>query len=124
MWFGKNTKKIHLSRKLNWSVGKAQYTNYYFWFVGTVCFVFACILIVHTNSKLTNPVKPEVLGATTEQNSPKDSIQLKNYTVNKGETFFSISQKFSIPIETLAQLNDMKTPFNIQAGQVLKIPVQ
>ncbi len=124
MWFGRNTKRIHLSRKLNWSVGKAQYTNYYFWFIGTVCFVLACILVIRTNSKLNQTTKPEVLGATTEQQNISNTIQITDYNVSKGETLFSISQKFSIPIETLAQLNDIKTPFNIQAGQILKIPTQ
>lgn len=124
MWFGNNTKKIKLSRKLNWSVGKAQHTNLYFWFIGSFCFVLACVLIVRTNVKLqTNPT-PEVLGAATHPEVQAETISLNSYTVSKGETLFSISQKFGIPIETLAQLNDMKTPFNIQAGQVLKVPIQ
>ena len=51
-------------------------------------------------------------------------ITLNDYTVGKGETLFSLSQKFNVPMETIAQLNDMNTPFNIQTGQILKIPAQ
>lgn len=43
------------------------------------------------------------------------------YTVKRGETFWRISQKFSVKPETLAQWNHLKSKTQIKAGQKLVI---
>lgn len=43
------------------------------------------------------------------------------YTVKKGETFWRISQKFSVKPETLAQWNHLKSKTAVKAGQKLVI---
>lgn len=43
------------------------------------------------------------------------------YTVKKGETFWRISQKFSVKPETLAQWNHLKSQTRVKAGQKLII---
>lgn len=122
MWFARNQKRIRLSRKLNWSVGKSQHTGFYFWTIGSLCLAAAVVIIVRTNSGLQNGAKPEVLGAATETAQTKPSFT--DYTVNRGETLFTISQKFGVPTETLAQLNDIRPPFTVKAGEIIKVPAQ
>lgn len=64
-----------------------------------------------------------MLGASTEQGvTESDAIIFTDYKVMKGETLFTISQKFGLPTETVAQINDIRPPFNIKAGQIIKIP--
>jgi LysM repeat protein len=122
MWFGRNQKRIKLSRKLNWSVGKSQHTSQYFWFVGSACLLIAVGLLIRTNANLKEQPKPAVLGASVVATPSTASLKLINYTIGRGETLFTISQKFKVPSETLAQLNDISPPFTLKAGQTIKIP--
>lgn len=125
MWFGKNQKRIKLSRQLSWSVGRGKHTNTFFWCVGLGCLIVAILLVSRTNTLLRNEAAaaPQVLGASTEtQTAQADAITFMDYKVAKGETLFTISQKFGLPTETLAQLNDIRPPFNIKAGETIKIP--
>ncbi len=125
MWFGRNQTNIKLSKRLRWSVGKGRYGNNKFWFIGAFCLILAGGLFFHTNQLLktpnTNP-KPTVLGATTTQtNNP--GLQFMDYQVTRGDTLFTISKQFGVPTETLAQLNDLNTPFTLKAGQIIKVPL-
>lgn len=124
MWFGKNQKRIKLSRQLTWSVGRGQNANAFFWAIGIGCLLIAAFCISRTNTLLRNQANanPQVLGASTDTPNPSTDISFTDYKVAKGETLFTISQKFNLPTETLAQLNDIRPPFNIKAGQTIKIP--
>lgn len=44
------------------------------------------------------------------------------YRIRSGDTLFSIAQRFGVEVEALEQLNKMKDPNFIYAGQLLKIP--
>ncbi|MBP9686654.1 MAG: LysM peptidoglycan-binding domain-containing protein [Candidatus Doudnabacteria bacterium] len=123
MWFGKNQKRIRLSRQLKWSVGRGRNNNRLFWSIGLCCLALSAFLISRTNALLQNEAAPQVLGASTEQGvTESDAIIFTDYKVMKGETLFTISQKFGLPTETVAQINDIRPPFNIKAGQIIKIP--
>lgn len=123
MWFGNNTKKIRLSRRLKWGVGKAQHTNTYFWLIGTVCLLAAIGIITRTNQLMSKQIAPSVLGATTTASAEETpALQFEDYKISRGETLFTISQKVGVPTETLAQLNDIKPPFALKAGQTIKVP--
>lgn len=125
MWFGNNTKKIRLSRRLKWSVGKAQHTNTYFWLIGTACLLAAIGIIARTNHLISKQITPSVLGATTTASAEETpALQFEDYKISRGETLFTISQKIGIPTETLAQLNDIRPPFTLKAGQTIKVPAQ
>jgi LysM repeat protein len=66
-----------------------------------------------------------VLGASdARQPTNPSQIQFISYTVQKGDTLFDISQKFGISWNTLATLNNLKSPFYLKPGQTLQIPKQ
>lgn len=46
------------------------------------------------------------------------------YTVRNGETLFDIANEFNIDPMSLAKVNNIKMPYNIRKGQILKLPVE
>lgn len=45
------------------------------------------------------------------------------YVVREGQTLFSISQEYGVPLEEMLAANPELNPLNIQAGQIVRIPV-
>jgi LysM repeat protein len=64
---------------------------------------------------------PQVLGAT-DIKKDINLIEFAEYKVQKGDTLFNISQKYNINWATLATLNNLKSPFVLKPGQIIKIP--
>ena len=58
------------------------------------------------------PVKP----TTTKR------VDLQEITVVKGDTLYSLSRKYEIPVNDLAVMNKLSAPFNLSVGQKLKVP--
>ncbi|MCR4623371.1 MAG: M23 family metallopeptidase [Alphaproteobacteria bacterium] len=46
------------------------------------------------------------------------------YLVAQGETLFDIANKFNIDPMNLAKVNNLKSPYNVRPGQVLKLPIE
>lgn len=44
------------------------------------------------------------------------------YTVQPGDTLYSIAQRFGVTVDTIAQANELSDPDYIFVGQVLVIP--
>lgn len=44
------------------------------------------------------------------------------YTVNKGDTLYSISEKYDVPVSLLMRINCIDDPYNLQVGVKLCIP--
>ena len=44
------------------------------------------------------------------------------YTVQRGDTLYSISRAFGVPVSTIQQANGLADPNDVKAGQVLVIP--
>ncbi len=49
-------------------------------------------------------------------------VQLKSITVAPGDTLYSLSRKYSVPVNDLAVMNDLAAPFALTVGQKLKVP--
>ena len=49
------------------------------------------------------------------------TVGANQYLVQKGDTLYNISRKFGIPVQTLAELNQLQAPYGIHVGQVLNI---
>jgi len=50
--------------------------------------------------------------------------ELEMYEVQRGDTLFNVSQKYGISWQTVAQINNLKEPYILKAGQKLKIPAK
>ena len=44
------------------------------------------------------------------------------YTVNEGDTLYSISEKYDLPVSLLMKVNGILDPYNLQIGHRLCIP--
>lgn len=49
-------------------------------------------------------------------------VELQEITVVPGDTLYSLSRKYSIPVNDLAVMNNLTAPFNLYGGQKLKVP--
>lgn len=61
-------------------------------------------------------VKEEVKPNTTTR------VDLQEITVAPGDTLYSLSRKYEIPVNDLAVMNKISSPFNLSVGQKLKVP--
>lgn len=59
-------------------------------------------------------------GKSNKKNYRKEISSTGRYKVQKGDTLFSISRRFSIPLDELKEMNNLSSG-NIHAGQILKI---
>ena len=49
-------------------------------------------------------------------------VDLQEITVAKGDTLYSLSRKYKIPVNDLAVMNKLTAPFTLSVGQKLKVP--
>ncbi len=118
-------KKFELSPRLKLGVGRGYSQNQVLKFAAIACLILALGLSVNAIRlvfKDKGSSSPQVLGATDVKSA--GSLEFIDYTVGKGDTLFNISQKFNISWTTLATLNNLKSPFYLKPGQILKIPKQ
>ena len=47
---------------------------------------------------------------------------LREITIEKGDTLYSVSRKYSVPVNDLAVLNKISAPFTLSVGQKIKVP--
>ena len=65
---------------------------------------------------------------TVEKSTPKPSpekdvrVPLKTVTVARGDTLYSLSRRYEIPVNDLAVMNGLRAPFALSAGQKLRVP--
>lgn len=60
--------------------------------------------------------------ATVEVPVITTKVELGEMTVAKGDTLYSISRKYEIPVNDLAVMNKLSVPFTLKVGQKLKVP--
>jgi LysM repeat protein len=124
-------RKIELSPRLKLSVGRGLSQNRKLKIFASGLLVLAIALSLNAlrliffssspASERSNAGQEQVLGASDVQN-PEEEVNFTEYTVQKNDTLFSISQKFNISWTTLATLNNLKSPFLVKPGQTLKVP--
>ena len=49
-------------------------------------------------------------------------VDLAEVKVEPGDTLYSLSRKYSVPVNDLAVMNNLAAPFALYAGQVVKVP--
>ncbi len=121
-------KKVELSPRLKFGVDRARTPNQILKISAVVCLVLAIGLTANDirllySSKTTN-YTGKVLGASDTRTVTVPDVQFIQYTVQKGDTLFDVSQKFNITWSTLATVNNIQSPFVLKPGEILKIPKQ
>lgn len=65
---------------------------------------------------------------TVEKSTPKSTpekdirVPLKTVTVARGDTLYSLSRRYEIPVNDLAVMNGLRAPFALSVGQKLRVP--
>lgn len=80
-----------------------------------------CLLVACERTALS-PVEIKIdneVGGFATENSLGNT-----YLVAQGETLFDIANKFNIDPMNLAKINNLKSPYNVRPGQVLKLPME
>ncbi len=69
-----------------------------------------------------SPAVTPVVAAPVAKSPTPARVQLQTVTVGAGDTLYSISRKYSVPVNDLAVMNDLSAPFRLTVGQRLKVP--
>lgn len=74
------------------------------------------------NLKPATPQKklPAIQAAPSRATTTR--VDLTEITVAPGETLYSISRKYSVPVNDLAVMNNLTAPFSLSVGQRLRVP--
>lgn len=56
------------------------------------------------------------------QRTSTTRVDLQEITVQKGDTLYSLSRKYEIPVNDLAVMNKISSPFDLAVGQKIKVP--
>src|SRR5580692_10313641 len=118
----KNKQKIQLSESLQLGVSDPASQSTLYKTGGIVLTIFSVLLAANivrslasghpsTQSTLATSqgVQPAVLGAY-------DQTTMSTYTVQTGDTLFSIASANGTSWEILAELNNLKAPYTLKAG--------
>lgn len=76
-----------------------------------------------SDPEITTPESPELVEATAVDVEPETMLFADStYIVQRGDTLFRIATRFGLKTQVLAQVNGIRNPSFIYAGQVLTIP--
>lgn len=79
--------------------------------------------VVATSAKTEIKTTVVAAPANTPAKAPTPArVQLQTITVGAGDTLYSISRKYSVPVNDLAVMNDLSAPFRLSVGQKLRVP--
>lgn len=77
-------------------------------------------LIVPNNASVDIAGGQQTLKTTPTKTTTR--VQLREITVAAGDTLYSLSRKYSVPVNDLAVMNDLSAPFTLSVGQRIKVP--
>ncbi len=68
--------------------------------------------------------KPAPKPAPKPKTTPKTTtrVNLTDITVGAGDTLYSLSRKYAVPVNDLAVINNLSAPFTLRVGQKIKVP--
>ena len=100
-------------------------TRLHMYLLWSTC-AFAALAILSgllTDSGSSTSSAPEdSVTTTTTFGGPTTTYVPKSYTVQSGESLFSIAQRFNLSAPALVELNKIKDPDRVSAGTVLLLP--
>jgi LysM repeat protein len=126
----KNKQKIKLSESLQLGVSDPASQSTLYRTGGIVLTIFSLLLavnIVRNMSSISAGSTPKTL-ATSQSVAQAvlgayDQASVSTYTIQKGDTLFSIAQAKNVNWEIIAELNNMKVPYTLKPGTAIKVPV-
>ena len=77
---------------------------------------------VETKPATKSAEKPVAKPAPEKPKSADVRVPLKTITVARGDTLYSLSRKYEIPVNDLAVMNKLTAPFALNVGQKLRVP--
>lgn len=70
--------------------------------------------------------KPKDMPKETPKESPKEKtdvrVPVKTIKIEKGDTLYSISRTYAVPVNDLAVMNNLSAPFALRVGDSLRVP--
>ena len=130
-----NKQKIKLSESLQLGVSDPASQSTLYRTGGVIFTVLSLLLVVNiyrnmvtvqvpgkTPLATSQNVQQAVLGAYDQASTAAQSPSVTQYTVQKGDTLFSIAQAKSVNWEIISELNNLKAPYALKQGQTIKIP--
>ncbi|MBQ1927508.1 MAG: peptidoglycan DD-metalloendopeptidase family protein [Alphaproteobacteria bacterium] len=70
--------------------------------------------------------KPKDMPKETPKESPKEKVDVrvpvKTIKVEKGDTLYSLSRRYAVPVNDLAVMNNLSAPFALRVGDSLRVP--
>lgn len=69
--------------------------------------------------------KPKDMPKETTKESPKNvdvRVPVKTIKVEKGDTLYSLSRRYAVPVNDLAVMNNLSAPFALRVGDSLRVP--
>lgn len=70
----------------------------------------------------TKPAQKKPVAKTTPEKTTDVRVPLKTVTVARGDTLYSLSRKYEIPVNDLAVMNGLSAPFALNVGQKIRVP--
>ena len=81
------------------------------------------IQIRAAQQQTVNVAKQQIQPAkTVVANQSVKRVAVKEISVKKGDTLYSLSREYQIPVNDLAVMNKLSSPFTLSVGQKLKVP--
>ena len=73
-------------------------------------------------AQLNHLRRPYLIRVGQKLKLPYNASIERHYQVRAGDTLWTISRRMETTVAVLAQLNDLKRPYMIRVGQILKLP--
>ena len=71
---------------------------------------------------VSKPTEQKVQPASKSVTTNDVRVPLKTITVARGDTLYSVSRRYEVPVNDLAVMNGLSAPFTLSVGQKLRVP--
>lgn len=70
----------------------------------------------------TKPIKKKPVTKPAPEKVNDVRVPVKTVTVARGDTLYSLSRRYEIPVNDLAVMNNLRAPFALNVGQKIRVP--
>ena len=127
MIYFRRKQKIRFSPRLAATAGRTPYIPHYFRERLSIFIPLTLILLVLGIRVVTHDGKIKSESRATTQNEGQvlgaEDADVMNYAVKSGDTLMSLGERFQVYWMTIVEENELKAPYTLQPGQMLRIPL-